>query len=240
MTAAAVRILIVEDDDAISAALSRALVAQGYEVDRASSGTRARSAVREAPPDLVLLDLGLPDCDGLDLCRTLTSEYPGVRVFVLTARDEEIDIVLGLDAGAIDYATKPFRLAELLARVRAHLRVVARPPRDSQFAVGPLTLDPASRRVWLAGDEIELRAKEFDLLAELMANAGSVVTREDLMSRVWDEHWFGSTKTLDVHVAHIRRKIGDRVGDSVDGGANRGIAISTLRGVGYRLDIAAT
>lgn len=238
------RILIVEDDDGIAAALVRALTAQGYDVDRAATGTRARAAVREAMPDLVLLDLGLPDSDGLDVCRSLTSDHAGLRVLVLTARVEEIDIVLGLDAGAIDYVTKPFRLAELLARIRAHLRVVSLAPgRDAEFAVGPLTLDPASRRVWLDGTEIGLRAKEFDLLAELMANAGSVVTREDLMSRVWDEQWFGSTKTLDVHVAHLRRKLGDRFGEIADSNAKAsdiGFRITTLRGVGYRLDKTPT
>ena len=227
------KLLVVEDDDGIASSLVRAFSTQGYSVQRVSTGVRARAAVRECPPDLVLLDLGLPDMEGLDVCRALINEHPGIRVLVLTARVEEIDVVLGLDAGAVDYVTKPFRLAELLARVRAHLRIVAVAPtdRDKQLVVDDLVVDSGARRVWLAGHDLDLRAKEFDLLRELVAHAGNVVLREDLMSRVWDEHWFGSTKTLDVHIASLRRKLGEREPDGDVGGR-----ITTLRGVGYRFE----
>ena len=147
---------------------------------------------------------------------------------MLTARDEELDIVVGLDAGAVDYITKPFKLAELLARVRAQLRRQAALARHDAMT-GPLRLDPAARRVWLHDVELSLRAKEFDLLVRLATNVGEVVTREDLMSDVWDEHWFGSTKTLDFHIAALRRKIDDA------GASSR---ITTLRGVGYRLELS--
>ena len=154
----------------------------------------------------MLLDLGLPDMDGLDVCRRLRELDDNTAIVMLTARDEELDIVVGLDAGAVDYVTKPFRLAELLARIRAQLRRTATAPRHGSDA-GPIVVDQAARRVWLAGTELDLRAKEFDLLARLVADAGNVVTRETLMADVWDEHWFGSTKTLDFHIAALRRKI---------------------------------
>jgi DNA-binding response OmpR family regulator len=223
------RILVVEDDPGIASGLSRALSGEGYTVDIAGSGMDAlRLAVEEAgtEPDLVLLDLGLPDLDGIELCQRLVDARPAVPVVVLTARTDELDVVLGLDAGAVDYVTKPFRLAELLARVRAQLR---RSDADSDRArVGPLEVDVAARRAWLGGEELDLRAKEFDLLAMLVANAGRVVRRDDLMREVWDEHWFGSTKTLDVHMAALRRKLGnDRTGPG---------SITTLRSVGYRLE----
>jgi DNA-binding response OmpR family regulator len=161
------------------------------------------------------------------LAEELIARWPAVPILIVTARAEEMDVVVGLDAGAVDYVTKPFRLAELLARVRAHLRV----PREggpTVYESGSLRIDTGSRRVRLDGVELTLRTKEFDLLVELVANAGRVVTREDLMARVWDEHWFGSTKTLDVHIATLRRRLGE-----VAGGHSR---ITALRGVGYRWD----
>jgi DNA-binding response OmpR family regulator len=145
---------------------------------------------------------------------------------MLTARDTEIDVVIGLDSGAVDYVTKPFRLAELSARVRAHLRRMH--DNDARIVVRELSVDCAARRAILAGTEVELRAKEFDLLAALAASAGSVVRREDLMSDIWDEHWFGSTKTLDVTVSSLRRKLDEVRTDAV--------TITTLRGIGYRLE----
>jgi len=152
---------------------------------------------------------------------------PGVGIMMLTARDEELDIVVGLDAGAIDYVTKPFKLAELLARIRAQLRR-GETAALSRTTFDDLTVDLRARRVWIAGEELSLRAKEFDLLARLLADVGHVVTRDTLMTDVWDEHWFGSTKTLDFHISALRRKI-----DLVD----RDSRITTLRGVGYRYEL---
>ena len=176
----------------------------------------------------MLLDLGLPDIDGLEVCRKIARDRRHAPDPDAHRRQEEIDVVVGLDAGAVDYVTKPFRLAELLARIRAQLRRPDVNNEPAQLAVGDLVVDRASRRVWVDGDEVELRAKEFDLLAVLVAQVGNVVTREDLMSEVWDEHWFGSTKTLDVHIAALRRKLGD--------GPESPSRITTLRGVGYRFE----
>lgn len=230
-------ILVVEDDDVIGAGLVRALAASGYDVERVATGTSAIERSRTLPRiDLVLLDLGLPDVDGIEVCRTIRRDDSAVPIIVLTARREEIDVVLGLDAGAVDYITKPFRLAELLARVRAQLR---RPAPDStirltnSMSVGDVRIDVQARRVWVHDEEVMLRAKEFDLLAFLVANAGRVVTRERLMSEVWDEHWFGSTKTLDVHIAALRRRLGEDAGDT----ANEPSRIATLRSVGYRYEL---
>jgi DNA-binding response OmpR family regulator len=220
------RILIVEDDERIGSTLLRALLGNGYEAVWERVGLSALDAAAGERPDLVLLDLGLPDVDGLEVCRRLHLRDPTVDIIMLTARDEELDVVVGLDAGAIDYITKPFKLAELMARIRAQLRRTE--PRTVRSTVGDLVIDAAARRAWLAGDELELRAKEFDLLARLAADAGHVVTREVLMADVWDEHWFGSTKTLDFHIAALRRKV------DVPGAESR---IATLRGVGYRYEL---
>jgi DNA-binding response OmpR family regulator len=214
---------LIEDDPSIGAGLVRTLEAEGHEVAWATSVAAADAL--QGVPDLVLLDLGLPDGDGLDVCRRLSERNPQVRTIILTARTTEIDVVLGLDAGAIDYISKPFRLSELLARVRAQLR--ARTP--DKLVVGELSVDRGPRRVHLADREIPLRPREFDLLARLASDAGSVVAREVLMSDVWDEHWFGDTKTLDVHIAHLRRRLGEAPGEPS--------RIATVRGVGYRLEI---
>ena len=179
--------------------------------------------------DLILLDLGLPDLDGTALCRQLRSALPDTVIVMLTARTEEIDVVLGLDAGADDYLTKPFRLVELLARVRAHLRrgTAGRTP-AATVQVDRLCVAPDSRRASVDGHEVVLRPKEFDLLAVLTAAAGRALTREQLMADVWDENWFGSTKTLDMHVMSLRRKLVTAgLGDDV---------ITTLRGYGYRYE----
>ncbi len=221
------RILIVEDDDSIATNLARALSAYGYSSTRSANGADALALT--ADTDLVLLDLGLPDMDGLEVCRQIRQADATLPIVMLTARQEEIDVVVGLDAGAVDYVTKPFRLAELLARVRAQLRRPSVNHGAPPLAVGDLLVDRLARRVWLDDEPVELRAKEFDLLAVLVAQAGSVVTREQLMSEVWDEHWFGSTKTLDVHIAALRRKL-----DSGPDGLSR---ITTLRGVGYRFEV---
>ncbi len=217
------RVLIVEDDPAIGANLERALTTAGYRCVHVGTAREADRVVEA--PDLVLLDLGLPDGDGLDVGQSMLERWDAVPIIMLTARADELDVVIGLDAGAVDYLTKPFRLAELLARVRAHLRTSG-PGRRGALVDGALRIDVGARRVLLGGFEIGLRAKEFDLLVELVANAGNVVTREDLMARVWDEHWFGSTKTLDVHIATLRRRLGEPPGQPS--------RITALRAVGYR------
>jgi DNA-binding response OmpR family regulator len=222
-------VLIVEDDEGIGAGLLRAVRGEGY---TATWCRTAADALRQplAEVDLILLDLGLPDVDGLDLCRRLRRDLPQTPIVILTARGSETDVVVGLDAGADDYLVKPFRLAELFARLRAHVR--RRTSQDEQvdvLTVGDLTIDLAARRVHVGGVEVELRPKEFDLLAVLMRNAGRAVSRERAMELVWDEHWFGSTKTLDVHIAALRQRLGET--------GPQGSRISTLRGVGYRLEL---
>jgi DNA-binding response OmpR family regulator len=218
--------LIVEDDDGIGANLQRALATDDVDTAWAHTIAQANALARERPPDLVLLDLGLPDGDGIDLCRTLLLEQPALPILILTARDAEIDVVVGLDSGAVDYVTKPFRLAELSARIRTHLRRVVSD--DDRILVGDLVVDHAARVASVAGVDVELRAKEFDLLCRLAAVAGDALRREELMAEVWDEHWFGSTKTLDVTVSTLRRKL-----DAAQPGA---VTITTLRGIGYRLE----
>jgi DNA-binding response OmpR family regulator len=224
MPVEAPRILLVEDDDAIAAGLERVLTGQGYAVRRLARGGPAPAA---ATPEvgLVILDLGLPDTDGIDVCRKLRAARPELAVLILTARDQELDVVAGLDAGADDYLVKPFRLSELLARVRAHLRraTVAGTGQAEPLRVRDLCIDRAARRAWREGEELALRPKEFDLLVLLVTEAGRAVRRERIMRDVWDTEWLGSTKTLDTHVLTLRGKIGAD-------------AITTLRGVGYRLE----
>jgi DNA-binding response OmpR family regulator len=222
-----VHLLLVEDDTKIGKGVAQALENGGYDVAWVTTGRAALDAAITEPPALVLLDLGLPDADGVDVCAQLRATIPSATIVILTARTDEIDIVVGLDAGADDYVTKPFRLSELLARVRAHLRRPHTGGDAERFKVGPLVLDTASRRVVCSDEEMELRPKEFDLLAFLMQNAGRALTRERIMEDVWDEHWFGSTKTLDMHISALRRKLAE-LSDPV--------VITTLRGVGYRLE----
>jgi DNA-binding response OmpR family regulator len=221
------RVLLVEDDADIARALASAIEGDGHEVQVAHDGASALDRAGRGDIDLVLLDLGLPDVDGLDVCRRLRAAGSAVPILVLTGRADEIDTVLGLDAGADDYVSKPFRLAELLARVRAMLRrgAEARPNE-----VNGVRVDEAARRAWLGDLELDLTPKEFDLLSLLLRQAGTVVTRERIMEEVWDEHWFGSTKTLDMHVSWLRRKLGDDPA--------RPRFISTVRGVGFRFEIA--
>ncbi|MGH3910598.1 MAG: response regulator transcription factor [Pseudonocardiaceae bacterium] len=227
------QLLVVEDDETIGGVLESSLRAHGHQVVWRQTG---RSALREAATtnfDLVLLDLGLPDLDGVEVCRQLRASQPATVLVMLTARTEEMDVVVGLESGADDYLTKPVRLAELLARVRAHLRRVApaEPRAQPTLPVGDLLVDTASRRVTVAGRELVLRAKEFDLLARLAAAPEMAISRETLMAEVWDENWFGPTKTLDVHVAALRRKLAS-MGEL--GSVPR---IVTLRGHGYRLEV---
>ncbi|MGB9378171.1 MAG: response regulator transcription factor [Mycobacteriales bacterium] len=227
MTSAGV--LVVEDDEAIGSELRQALTSAGFATTWVVDGAAARQAVHSQAPDLILLDLGLPDVDGVRLCRELRQQVPDTVIVVLTARTAEFEVIVALDAGADDYLTKPFRLAELLARLRAHLRRQPSQQEPRQMAVGRLSLDVGARRATFDGADLPLRPKEFDLLALLAANAGQAVSRERLMDEVWDENWFGSTKTLDVHVSAVRRKLVDR-GESPD-------RIQTLRGHGYRYEV---
>ena len=214
-------VLLVEDDDAIAAGLVRVLEGQGHPVERLERGSEAVAAANDNV-GLVILDLGLPDIDGLEVCRRLRLARPDLAILILTARDQELDVVAGLDAGADDYLVKPFRLSELLARVRAHLRRTGEELGPLQ--AGAIRVDPASRRAWRDEVELTLRPKEFDLLALLVASAGRVVSRERIMEEVWDTAWMGSTKTLDTHVATLRQQVGRD-------------AITTLRGVGYRFEL---
>lgn len=230
MTDAAPRILLVEDEASIAEPFARVLAREGFDPTIAATAAEARELFARAEPDLVLLDLNLPDGDGRDVCRELRA-ISDVPVIMVTARGTEIDRIVGLELGADDYVVKPFSGGEVVARIRAVLRRTGRGPSEAPapagpMVVGPIELDEAARRVRLDDEELELTRKEFDLLAELMRHAGVVVTREDLMARVWDENWFGSTKTLDVHVGWLRRKLGD------DPAAPR--LIHTVRGVGFR------
>ncbi len=222
------RVLLAEDDPSISEPLARALGREGYEVTVSPDGASAVAAAASGV-DLVVLDLGLPDIDGLEVCRRIRADGLLSPVLILTARADEVDTVVGLDAGADDYVTKPFRLAELLARVRALLRRGGNEPAtDGSGAVQDVRVDAASRRAFLGDEELQLTAKEFDLLRVLLREAGSVVTREHLMREVWDTEWWSSTKTLDMHVSWLRRKLGD------DATSPR--YITTVRGVGFRFE----
>ncbi|MEZ5217892.1 MAG: response regulator transcription factor [Ilumatobacteraceae bacterium] len=221
------RVLLVEDDADIREPLSRALEREGYEIVAAGTGAGALEAVVQGRFDLVILDLGLPDLDGLEVCRRIRRTHPLLAVLMLTARSDEIDLVVGLDSGADDYVAKPFRVAELLARIRALLRRVDH-EHPSPPATDGLTIDVGARRCWLGDEELSLAPKEFELLAALARSAGLAVTREALIDEVWDEHWFGPTKTLDMHVSSLRRKLRDD--------PNQPRYITTVRGVGYRFE----
>ena len=218
------RVLLAEDDPAISEPLARALRREGYEVDVRADGRAALEGANENP-DLVVLDLGLPYIDGLEVWRRMRADGRSIPVLILTARADEVDLVVGLDAGADDYVTKPFRLAELLARVRALLR---RHPLEGGSTGAAVRIDPDGRRAYFNEVELQLTAKEFDLLRVLVREQGKVVSREQLMREIWETAWFGSTKTLDMHISVLRRKLGD------DAAQSRYIA--TVRGVGFRFE----
>jgi two-component system response regulator RegX3 len=226
--------VVVEDEQAISEPLAEHLGREGFDATVSGTIEEATSAWRATSPDLILLDVMLPDGDGRDLCRLIRAESD-VPIIMLTARGEEIDRIVGLELGADDYVVKPFSAGELVARMRAIMRRGRSTARMGPIEVGSLHLDPSSRTVTKEGEPIELAAKEFDLLHLLMANAGDVVRREMIMDEVWDPHWFGPTKTLDVHISWLRKKIED------DPSEPR--FITTVRGVGFRFvspdDIAA-
>lgn len=222
------QVVLVEDDDGIARPLSAALRSSGYQVDHVHTGTAALKAVT-ADTAAVVLDLGLPDVDGVEVCRQLRRQRgTDLAILVLTARTGETDVVVGLDAGADDYVTKPFRLAELQARLRALLRRAEGGRGSSEVAAQDVRVDRGARRAFRGTKELDLTPKEFDLLAELVDHAGTVVSREDLMRRVWETDWFGATKTLDMHVSTLRRKLGDDPA--------RPRYITTVRGVGLRFE----
>lgn len=221
--------MLIEDDASIGGSLAQVLSHHGYEVEWQRTGESAITAAATQPPDLALLDLGLPDMDGVEVCRKLRASHPRVAIIVLTARDTEIDVVLGLDAGADDYVIKPFRLAELLARLRAHERRRERVD-GVELRAGEIDIDRDSRRATVHGKELTLSPKEFDLLTLLTSESGKVLPREHIIDVVWDENWYKSTKTLDMHIVSLRRKLTD-AGATVT-------RITTLRGVGYRLDVS--
>ena len=213
-------VLVVEDDDNIGGPLTKGLTRHGFSVERVATGQEALDA---GAADVVLLDLGLPDIDGYDVCRELRRRSD-VPIIVLTARGEEIDRVVGLELGADDYIVKPFGFRELVARIRAVTRRVQRTERTPAVQrVGDLEIDRRARRVSIEGRDVELRPKEFDLLAYLADDPGAVRSREDIIEEVWDPNWYGPTKTLDVHVASLRRKLGHPEW------------VETVRGVGFRL-----
>jgi two-component system response regulator RegX3 len=221
------RVLLVEDERAISEPLAEHLAREGFEPEVAETLAAAEEAYGRQAPDVVLLDVMLPDGDGRDLCRRIRSESD-VPIIMLTARGEEVDRIVGLELGADDYVVKPFSARELVARIRAVMRRGRSSGDQSPITVGELVLDPSSRKVTRSGEPIELAAKEFDLLALLMSRAGQVVRREEIMDEVWDPHWFGPTKTLDVHISWLRKKIEHDPSDPH--------CITTVRGVGFRFE----
>jgi len=217
------KLLLVEDEDAIADPLAEGLRREGFEVERVATGAEAL----EAPePDVVLLDVGLPDIDGFSLCRELRGRSD-VPIIMVTAKGEEIDRVVGLEVGADDYIVKPFGFRELIARIRAVTR--RQSGRQTQAAVqfGPLVVDTRSRHVSVDGREVDLTPKEFDLLALLTSDPGAVVSRAKILEEVWQTSWYGSSKTVDVHVAALRKKLGDPAW------------IETVRGVGFRMHVPA-
>jgi DNA-binding response OmpR family regulator len=228
-------ILVVEDEESIALPLAAALEREGWATQVTGSAPAAIALAAELQPDLMLLDVMLADGSGLDVCREVR-RHSSMPIIMLTARGDETDRVVGLELGADDYVVKPFSARELVARIRAVLRRMpdaATPPAaaapvstEAPLRVGDVVVDTAMRRATLAGAEISLTRREFDLLALLVRNAGTVVTREHVMDEVWDTNWFGSTKTLDVHISGLRRKLGD---DAVDSRY-----LHTVRGVGFR------
>ena len=223
-----VQVLLVEDDPSIASSLSDALRTAGHDVHHVGTG---REAIDATLGDIVLLDLGLPDMDGYDVCRAIRS-VSQVPIIVITARGEELDRVLGLELGADDYVVKPFGIRELIARMRAVARRAttvadtdSNGDHDEVIVVGPLRIDRRTHRAWLGDDELALTPKEFELLTYLAEDAGAARSRSDIIEHVWDANWFGPTKTVDAHVAGIRRKLGD------------GRWIAAVRGVGFRLEV---
>lgn len=220
-------LLVIEDDAAIRASMIRALGDLGHAVSSSPTGMAGLQSALDENPDLILLDLGLPDLDGVHVCRTLRKAMPGAPIVILTARDTDVDIVVGLDAGASDYVTKPFSTHVLLARLRAHLRTTsATAPNELVF--DELRIDLDGLRVFVGDHEVTLRAKEVALLIRLASSPGRVLSRDQLLDDVWDMHWETGTKTLEVHIHALRRKLGPR--------ADGQPWITTVRSFGYRFE----
>ena len=218
------RILLVEDDLEIAAPLARSLQGAGYSVALVSDGITALEKAKTTGPDLIVLDLGLPNMDGLEVCRNLRAQKFDMPILILTARATELDLVVGLDAGADDYIMKPFKSAELLARIRALMRRVE--GHDVTELIGnDIVLNTESRMCKVGGEDVSLTSTEFSLLELLMRNSGRVVSRQQILRDVWNTNWSGSTKNLDMHVSALRRKLGDE-----------GEHVSTVRGLGFRFD----
>ncbi len=224
------RVLLVEDDPAVASGVRDGLTTNGYTVDYVSNGAAALAAIASEPaPDIVLLDLGLPDMDGQDVCRSIRSDSQ-IPIIVISARGDEVDKVVGLELGADDYLAKPFGIRELIARMRAVTRrstggsSASAPNQVSgQQRIGTLLIDRRAQRVYLANEEITLTAKEFALLSFLAEDPGAVCRRTDILNQVWETNWYGPTKTVDAHVASIRKKLGEAKW------------IESVRGVGFRL-----
>ena len=215
-------VLVVEDDPSIADPLLGGLVRAGFTVTHAADG---RAALAAGPADCILLDLGLPDIDGIDVCRTLRATS-AVPIIVVSARSDELDRVMLLELGADDYVVKPFGMRELVARIRAVTRRAsgAKDPAGDVLDTGRLQIDLRTRRVTVDGEEVELTPKEFDVLALIVSEPGTVFTRRRILETVWDAHWYGPTKTLDVHIASVRRKLAHPAW------------IETVRGVGFRFE----
>jgi DNA-binding response OmpR family regulator len=219
-------ILLVDDEPSILSLGKLYLEQEGYRVETAPDGAAALKAVLKHKPSLIILDLMLPEIDGLEVCRRLRAAENPILILMLTARDEDVDKILGLEMGADDYLTKPFNPRELVARVKALLRRVTHPRSSgiSQIHIGNLTIDPASREISIAGELIPTRNQEFDLFVTLVKHRGIVLTREQLLNLAWGYDYAGQTRTVDVHVGHLRRKI-----------LNSPVRIETVSGVGYKL-----
>jgi DNA-binding response OmpR family regulator len=222
-----VNILLVEDDPSVAASVLDGLAGEGFQVEHVSTGRAAISSVEKHQPELVLLDLGLPDIDGQQVCRTIRAGS-SVPIIILSARSEEVDRVLALEFGADDYLVKPFGMRELVARIRAVSRRSSAPEREAPAenqSIGALSIDRRSQRVYVDSVEVALTPKEFDLLDYLARDPGAVYRRSDIMREVWDTDWYQTTKTVDVHIASLRKKL------------NHSDWIEVVRGVGFRLAV---
>lgn len=220
-------ILLVEDDPSVAASVIDGLSTSGLNITHVETGKDAIAHVNRANPDLILLDLGLPDMDGQDVCRTIRQDHT-TPIIILSARSEEVDRVLALEFGADDYLVKPFGMRELVARIKAVARRTSGNTSDTstnQQLLGPIRIDRRSQRVFVNEVEVHLTPKEFDLLAYLAADPGAVYRRSDIMNEVWDTNWYGTTKTVDAHVAALRKKLGNQDW------------IEAVRGVGFRLGV---